>query len=246
MEKLGLGYAELKKINPGIVYASISGYGTYGPYSQRPGYDVTSQAASGIMHLTGQTDGEPTRVGSSIGDTVGGVTSLVALLAALYCKNQTGLGQMVEVSLTDSLIALSAQDYIRYFANGEVPTRMGNIYKTWTPYGTYRCKDGYYNLGCGTDKHFQLFAKAIGRPELGDMDEYRTHADRVAHRTQLDNIINAWAANKAVADIIDLMVKSGVPCAPVNTMLELAQDEHCAGARNMFPALDQPGIGEFR
>ena len=246
MDKLGLGYSELEKINPRIIYASISGYGTYGPYWSRPGYDVTAQAMSGIMHLTGQPGGEPTRVGSSIGDTVGGVTSLVALLAALYCKAQTGLGQMVEVSLVDSLIALSAQDYIRYFAAGEVPARMGNIYKTWTPYGTYQAADGYYNLGCGTDKHFQLFAKAIGRPELGDMDEYRTHPDRVAHRQQLDDIINAWAADKTVKDICDRMVASGVPCAPVNTIVELAQDEHIAGARDMFPTLDQPGIGEFR
>ena len=246
MDKLGVGYEELKKINPGIVYASISGYGTYGPYWSRPGYDVTAQAMSGIMHLTGQAGGEPTRVGSSIGDTVGGVSSLVALLAALYCKSQTGLGQKVEVSLVDSLISLSAQDYIRYFAAGEVPARMGNIYKTWTPYGTYKAADGYYNLGCGTDKHFQLFAKAIGRPELGEMAEYRTHADRVAHRQQLDDIINAWAADKKVKDIIDLMVASGVPCAPVNTIVELAQDEHIAGAREMFPTLDQPGIGEFR
>ena len=246
MDKLGVGYEELKKINPGIVYASISGYGTYGPYWSRPGYDVTAQAMSGIMYLTGQANGEPTRVGSSIGDTVGGVTSLVALLAALYCKSQTGLGQKVEVSLVDCLISLSAQDYIRYFATGEVPARMGNIYKTWTPYGTYQAADGYYNLGCGTDKHFKLFAKAIGRPELGDMDEYRTHADRVAHRQQLDDIINAWAKERTVKDICALLDASGVPCAPVNSIVELSQDEHIAGAREMFPTLDQPGIGEFR
>ena len=246
MEKLGVGYEELKKINPGVVYVSISGYGTYGPYKSRPGYDVTAQAMSGIMYLTGQANGEPTRVGSSIGDTVGGVTSLVALLAALYCKNRTGIGQKVEVSLVDCLISLSTQDYIRYFAAGEVPTRMGNIYKTWTPYGTYQAADGYYNLGCGTDKHFQLFAKAIGHPELSDMDEYRTHPDRVAHRQQLDDIINAWAKERSVKEICSLLDASGVPCSPVNSIVELAEDEHIAGAREMFPTLDQPGIGEFR
>ena len=246
MEKLGVGYEELKKINPGVVYVSISGYGTYGPYKSRPGYDVTAQAMSGIMYLTGQANGEPTRVGSSIGDTVGGVTSLVALLAALYCKNRTGIGQKVEVSLVDCLISLSTQDYIRYFAAGEVPTRMGNIYKTWTPYGTYQAADGYYNLGCGTDKHFQLFAKAIGHPELSDMDEYRTHPDRVAHRQQLDDIINAWAKERTVKEICSLLDASGVPCSPVNSIVELAEDEHIAGAREMFPTLDQPGIGEFR
>jgi len=192
MDKLGLGYDELSRINPGIIYASISGYGTYGPYSQRPGYDVTAQAMSGIMYLTGQADGDPTRVGSSYGDTTAGVNIVLAILAAVYNRYQTGLGQKVETSLVDSLITLSAQDYIRYFAAGELPMRMGNIYKTWTPYGTYKAKDGHYNLGCGTDKHFRLFADTIGHPELGTMDEYRTHADRVAHRQQLDDIINAW------------------------------------------------------
>ena len=246
MDKLGLGYDELAKINPGIIYASISGYGTYGPYSQRPGYDVTAQAMSGIMHLTGRADGEPTRVGSSYGDTTAGVNIVLAILAAVYNRSQTGLGQKVETSLVDSLISLSTQDYIRYFAAGEVPMRMGNIYKTWTPYGTYKAKDGYYNLGCGTDKHFRLFADAIGRPELGSMDEFRTHADRVAHRQQLDDMINAWAANKTVKEIVEIMVKAGVPIAPVNSIVEMAEDEHIAGARDMFPTLNQKGIGDLR
>ena len=160
MDKLGLGYEELAKINPGIIYASISGYGTYGPYSQRPGYDVTAQAMSGLMFLTGFPDAPPTRVGSSFGDTTAGVNIVLAILAALYDRSHTGLGQKVETSLVDSLISLSTQDYIRYFAAGQVPSRMGNIYKTWTPYGTYQAKDGYYNVGVGTEKHFALFAEA--------------------------------------------------------------------------------------
>lgn len=246
MDRLGLGYEELKKANPGIVYASISGYGTYGPYAQRPGYDATAQAMSGIMYMTGPEGGEPTRVGSSVADTVGGVTSLVALLAALLCKARTGLGQKVEVSLVDAMISLSTQDYIRYFVRGEVPTRIGNIYKTWTPYGTYRAKDGYYNIGCGADKQFQFLAKAMGRPELGEMPEYRTHADRVARRRQLDDIINGWAADKTVQEVIDILVESGVPCAPVNSIVELEKDEHIAGAREMFPTLHQPGVGDFK
>ena len=246
MDKLGLGYSELCSINPGLIYVSISGYGTYGPYRDRPGYDTTAQAMSGIMYLTGQSDGEPTRVGSSIGDTVGVVSSLVALLAALYSKGKTGRGQMVEVSLVDSLISLSTQDYIRYFAAGEVPVRMGNIYKTWTPYGTYKAKDGYYNLGCGTDRHFQLFAAAIGMPELSNTEDYCTHADRVAHRGQLDAIINNWAKDKTINEICELMVRSGVPCAPVNSIVELSMDEHIAGARNMFPKMNQPGVEDLR
>lgn len=246
MDKLGLGYEALSALNPGIIYASISGFGTYGPYKDRPGYDVTAQAISGLMYLTGFPDGAPTRVGSSFGDTTAGVNAVLAILAALYCRSITGQGQMVEASLVDSLISLSTQDYIRYFAAGEIPVRMGNIYKTWTPYGTYQAKDGYYNLGCGTDKHFSLFSALIGHPELAEDPRFLHHRQRVEHRQELDDIINAWAADKSVKEICDLMVSGGVPCGPVNSIVEVSQDEHIAGARDMFPTLKQDGIGDLR
>lgn len=246
MDKLGLGYEALSALNPGIIYASISGFGTYGPYKDRPGYDVTAQAISGLMYLTGFPDGAPTRVGSSFGDTTAGVNAVLAILAALYCRSITGQGQMVEASLVDSLISLSTQDYIRYFAAGEIPVRMGNIYKTWTPYGTYQAKDGYYNLGCGTDRHFSLFSALIGHPELAEDPRFLHHRQRVEHRQELDDIINAWAADKSVKEICDLMVSGGVPCGPVNSIVEISQDEHIAGARDMFPTLKQDGIGDLR
>ena len=246
MDKLGLSYAALSQINPGIIYASISGFGTYGPYSQRPGYDVTAQAIGGIMYLTGEAGGAPMRIGSSYGDTTAGVNAVLAILAALYSRSMTGLGQMVETSLVDSLVALSTQDYIRYFAAGMVPERMGNIYKTWTPYGTYKAKDGYYNIGCGTDRHFALFCRAMGRPELAADPRFTDHPHRVNHRGELDEIINAWAADKTVREICDLLVNAGVPCGPVNSIVEISQDEHIAGAREMFPTLKQEGIGDLK
>ena len=246
MNKLGVGYEILKKINPGIVYVSISGYGTYGPYANRPGYDVVAQAMSGIMSLTGPVEGPPSRVGSSVGDTVGGVSSLVALLAALYCKSKTGLGQMVEVALVDSLLTLSAQDYIRYFATGEEPVRMGNYYRSWAPYGTYKAADGYYNIGCGTDEFFWAFAKAMGHSEMIQMEEFRTHAARVKNIREMDEIINDWAKDKTVKEVCSIIASAGVPCAPVYSIKELEQDEHIAGAREMFPTINQPGIGEYR
>jgi len=246
MDRLGLGYDVLKEINPGLIYASISGYGTYGPYSKRPGYDVIAQGISGLMYLTGQPDSPPTRVGSSIGDTAAGINAVVAILAALYCRNATGQGQKVETALVDSLISLSTQDYIRYFIAGEVPQRMGNIYKSWAPYGTYPAKDGYYNIGVGTDAHFRLFAEVIGQPQMADDPKYATHAARVANREAMDAIINQWASDKTVMDICDKMVEHGVPAAPINSIVEVSQDEHIAGARDMFPTLSQDGLGDFR
>ena len=246
MDKLGLGYEELAKINPGIIYASISGFGTYGPYSKRPGYDVTAQAMSGLMYLTGMPENPPTRVGSSFGDTTAGVNIVVAILAALYNRNQTGRGQKVETSLVDSLIALSAQDYIRYFAAGEVPVRMGNIYKTWTPYGTYKAKDGYFNIGAATTKFFISLCNVMGHPELIDDPRFKEKEDRVVNRDALDVYINEWTSTRTVAEIIDILVEEKIPCAPVNSIVEVSQDPHIAGARDMFPTLDQKDIGKFR
>ncbi len=246
MERLGVGYKVLKELNSRLIYASISGYGTYGPYKDRPGYDVIAQGMSGLMYLTGQHDAPPTRVGSSIGDTVAGMNAVVAILAALYSRQRTGKGQMVETSLVDGLISLSTQDYIRYFIAGEVPCRMGNIYKSWAPYGTYRACDGYYNLGVGTDAHFRLFAEAIGQPQMADDPHFITHADRVTNRKAMDSIINSWAADKTVAQVCDIMVQKGVPAAPVNSIVEVSQDPHIAGAREMFPTLQQEGLGDMK
>lgn len=246
MDRLGVGYGVLKELNPRLIYASISGYGTYGPYKDRPGYDVIAQGMSGLMHLTGQADAPPTRVGSSIGDTVAGMNAVIAILAALYNRVQTGKGQMVETSLVDGLISLSTQDYIRYFVGGEVPCRMGNIYKSWAPYGTYKASDGFYNLGVGTDAHFRLFAEAIGHADMADDPNFATHADRVANREAMDSIINSWAADKTVAQICDIMVQKGVPAAPVNSIVEISKDPHIAGAREMFPTLRQEGLGDMQ
>ncbi len=246
MDRLGLGYEVLKAINPRLIYASISGYGTYGPYKDRPGYDVIAQGMSGLMYLTGQEDAPPTRVGSSIGDTCAGINAVVAILAALYCRQQTGIGQMVETSLVDGLISLSTQDYIRYFVGGEIPCRMGNIYKSWAPYGTYKAKDGYYNIGVGTDAHFRLFANAIGHPDMAEDPRFLHHPDRVANRQALDAIIDAWAADKTAAQICDILVQQGVPAAPVNSIAEVSKDPHIAGAREMFPTLEQAGLGAMQ
>jgi len=246
MDRLGLGYEVLSAINPKLIYASISGYGTYGPYRDRPGYDVIAQGVSGLMYLTGQPDAPPTRVGSSIGDTVAGTNIVVAILAALYAREHTGKGQMVETSLVDGLISLSLQDYIRYFVGGEVPCRMGNIYKSWAPYGTYKAMDGYYNLGVGTDAHFRLFAEAIGHGYMADDPRFATHADRVTNRAEMDAVINQWSADKTVSQICYIMVQAGVPAAPVNSIVEVSQDPHIAGAREMFPILQQPGIGDMQ
>lgn len=246
MDKLGLGYDVLKEINPRLVYVSVSGYGTYGPYKNRPGYDTIAQAVGGLMHLTGDPDGPPTRAGVCVGDTIAGLTATIAILAGVFHQRETGQGVRAETSLVDALVAVSLVENNRYFASGIVPQRMGNIYKLWTPYGTYKAKDGYYNIGVGTDKQFQFFAPAIGHPELATDPKFIRDVERVQNRDELDNIINEWASTKTVKEIIDILVKADVPCGPVNSIADLEVDEHVAGARNMFPILEQPGVGAWK
>lgn len=246
MEKLGLGYDVLSELNPRLVYASISGYGTFGPYSKYPGYDCIAQGESGIMNVTGFPENPPTRIGSSFGDTTAGVSINVGILAALYCRNMTGKGQKVETSLVESLITLSAQENMRYFATGEDVTRMGNNYKSWHPYGIFQASDGYYVIGSGTQAQFELFAKTIGHPELIDDPRFTDNPHRIEHRQELTDIIFEWAKTKTVKEVCAILRTGGVPCGPVNSIKDLAEDEHFAGARGMFPILHQEGLGDLR
>lgn len=246
MDRLGLGYQKLANINERIIYASISGFGTYGPYAERPGYDTIAQGMSGIMYITGQPDGPPTRIGSSYGDTVAGMNAVIGILAALHARTATGRGQMVEVSLVDSLISLSTQEYTQYFADGTVPSRMGNDYKRWAPYGAYAAKDGYFIIGCGTERHFKIFAEQVlDKPLLIANKKFATHSDRVVNRKELNKIINEWSKDKTVAEVCSVLVKADIPAGPVNSIKELDGDEHFAKIREMFITMMQEGIGNL-
>lgn len=243
MDKLGIGYKDLKKINPKIIFANISGYGSNGPDAFLPGYDVVSQGTGGIMEMTGYAGGPPTRVGSSIGDTMGGVGMVIGVLAALNRREQCGEGMEIDISLTDMVTALCTREYVRYFGGGEIPGRMGNDYKLWAPYGLYKAKDGWYAVACGTDRHFELFAKDLMGVDAATLEKYSTHEKRVADREGVDAFVNAWAADKTVDEITELFAREGIPGGPVMDIKKLWKDPQVAGERNMFPLQTQEGLG---
>ena len=244
MKKLGIGYEDLKAVNPKIIFANISGYGSNGPDSMLPGYDVVSQGTGGIMELTGETDGPPTRVGSSIGDTMGGISMLIGVLAALNHRERTGEGMEIDVALTDVVTSLCTREYVRYFGGGEIPTRMGNRYKLWHPYGLYRAKDGWYAVACGTEKHFASLAVLL-ELDAETYARYETHAKRLTDRAGVDALIDAWAADKTAAECVALLVKAGVPAGPVLNIRQLYTDPQVAVEREMFRLQTQEGLGTF-
>lgn len=246
MDRLGLGYEAIRAMNRKIVYACISGFGQTGPYAHRPCYDIVGQAMGGIMAFTGFPNSEPQRVGASIGDVMAGMSSCVGMLAALYEAQQSGEGQIVDVSLVDSVVALCPQDYSCWFGGGSPPVQMGNQYRAWVPYGTYKAMDGYYIIGAGTEAHFRSFCNTVlERPDMAQNPEYCDNPHRVAHRAEIDAVINAWAADKHVDDICAKLRAAGVPFGKINNAADVEAAPQTK-ARQMIVTQYSDEMGELK
>ena len=247
MDRLGLGYEELKKINPRIIYASISGFGTTGPYAKRPAYDVISQAMGGIMNLVGEEGGEPLKIGASVGDITAGMNIIIGILAALHSRQNTGMGQKVETSLVESIICLQQPENNRYFVNGQIVPRTGSRHATNCPYGTYHAKDGQFMIGCGKDELFyKLCRNVLGRPECAEDPRLLTISSRVENRDLVCEVLEGWSMQYTVEEVVDKLLAEGIPAGPLLTIKELAEDPHFNDHRQMFPYMEQPGVGSFR
>jgi len=246
MEKLGLGYETLKEINPGIVYGCVSGFGHYGPYSQRAGYDIIGQAMGGLMSTTGWPGGEPTRTGTAMGDVLGGLSVTIGVLAAVINKIKTGEGQKVDVALVDSVV--SSLEIINqiYLATGRIPERIGNRYESTYPYDSFRVKDGSIVIACGNDKLFSILANEMGQPELTEDSRFTRNIDRVNNHAPLKEIIEKWSINHTIDELVEKLLDLGIPTAPINTIDRVVKDPHIAGARKMFVEVDHPVAGKVK
>lgn len=247
MKKLGLTYEELRKRNPRIIYASASGFGTYGPYSDQPGYDIVAQGMSGIMSLTGHRGGPPTRVGSSIADASSGINLVVGILAALYAREHTGEGQAIEIALVDSVVGLTTVENMRYFATGKVAERNGNHYALLSPYGSYRAKDKEFIIGCGNQKLYELLCtKVMNRPDLLTDERFLTVLDRAANDDAMTEEVEKWTRTVTAKEAIAILQANGIPAGPLNDTSDIVVDEHIAGAREMFPEVEHPVVGKLK
>jgi formyl-CoA transferase len=246
MEKLGLGYDDLKKVNPGIIYAAISGFGHTGRYSQRPGYDIISQAMSGLMSTTGWPDSEPTRTGTAMGDILGGLSNAIGILAAIYNRHETGEGQKVDVALVDSAVASLEIINMIYLVEGRIPQRIGNRYESTYPYDSFRASDGSLVIGAGNDKLYASMCEVMGRPELAEDPRFLRVRDRVENHAELKPIVEEWTMNLTVDEVYEKLSSAGVPCAPIYNIEQVVNDPHIAGDREMFVDIEHPVAGKMK
>jgi formyl-CoA transferase len=245
MEKLGLGYEDLKKVNPAIVYGAISGFGHYGPYSKRAGYDIIGQAMSGLMSTTGWEGGPPTRTGTAIGDVVGGLSCAVGILAAYINRLKTGVGEKVDISLVDSMVSALEIINMIYLCTGRIPTRIGNRYESIYPYDSFKAKDGDVIIACGNDKLYGLLKEIIKDEAMGD-PQFANNILRVKNHDPLKEIVESWTRERSVDEIVGIMLAAGIPSAPINTIDRVVKDPHITEARQMFVDTEHPKAGKIR
>lgn len=246
MEKLGLGYEDLKNVNPRIIYGCISGFGHYGPYKDRAGYDIIGQAMSGLMSTTGWPGGEPTRTGTAMSDVLAGLSAAVGILAALRSRDITGIGQKVDIALVDSTVASLEIINQIYLVEGRIPQRIGNRYESVYPYDSFRTKDGSLVIGGGNDKLWQKICQLMGQPELASKEGFETNYKRVQNHEEVKKVVEAWTITKGMDDLVSELLDAGVPAAPINTIDKVVNDPHISGAREMFVEVDHPKAGKMK
>lgn len=242
MERLGLGYEELKKINPAIVYGAVSGFGQYGPYSSRAGYDIVGQAMSGLMSTTGWPDTPPTRSGTAISDVSAGLSCCIGVLAAYINRLKTGEGEKVDISLVDTMVSSLEIINMIYLCTGRVPDRIGNRYEAIYPYDSFQAKDGMVVIACGNNKLYELLKGLIGDPRLA-APEFSDNLLRVEHHKKLKAILEEWTVLHGIHDIVDRLLTAGIPSAPIYSIDQVVKDPHIGGAREMFVEVEHPKAG---
>ena len=247
MDRLGLGYSVLKELNPRLIYGAITGFGSTGPYSDRPGYDIISQAMGGLMSVTGQEGDPPTRSGNAIGDVLGGMNLAIGVLTALHARELTGVGQYIDVSLVDSVVASLEQAWQRYFVSGKLPTRHGNYYDAIAPYDSFAAKDGYLVIGCGNQRLFEIFCnQLLHRPELITDERFLDVPLRVKNNKEFKVYVEEWLKDIPVAEAVDMILAVGIPAGPILDLAQISTDPHIAGARHMFTEVEHPTAGTLK
>jgi CoA:oxalate CoA-transferase len=245
MERLGLGYEELSKINPRLIYASISGFGHTGPRRNDVSYDVIGQAMGGLMSVTGSPDGEPLKAGISLADYMGGYNGVIAILAALHYRTSSGEGQAIDISMQDSIWSMVFPDRANYLDTHVVPKRTGNKLSSSAPFGAYSARDGYVVICTITDPQWQKVLQAIGREDLSGEQRYATRENRTNNMDEVDSLVQGWCKEKTVEEALAALKGFQVPCSPLPTFDQVANDPHLL-SRDMIVEVDQPVSGKVK
>jgi crotonobetainyl-CoA:carnitine CoA-transferase CaiB-like acyl-CoA transferase len=224
LKKYGLDYDSLKKINPKLIYCSITGFGQNGPYAPRPGYDFLVQGMGGLMSITGPIEGPPYKAGVAVGDIFTGLYSTIAIEAALVRRERTGEGTFIDCCLIDSVVGILGNQALYYLVSGKEPPRMGNAHATVIPYDVFKASDGDFIIASGNDRQYKRLMQLLGRAELAEDPRFRENKDRIANRVELTPILNELTSKFTRADLIEKLEAAGVPAGPINTLSEVFAD----------------------
>jgi len=248
LARYGLGYEDLKKINPRLIYCSVTGFGQTGPYRERPGYDFMIQGMGGMMSVTGEPDGAPgggpQRAGVPIADIITGMYASIAICAALAHRAQSGAGQRLDLALLDSQIALLAYQNTNYFATGKAPARIGNLHPNIVPYQPFRASDGEVILACGNDNLFRKFCEAAGCAVLATDPRFATNGKRVENRKELTRLLGEIFAKRTKKEWVDLLDAAGVPNGPINDIAQVFAEPQVK-ARGVKIEVEHPVAGRM-
>jgi len=236
LKTLGLSYADIKEINPSIIYCSITGYGQNGPLAERAGYDLVFQGMGGLMSITGERDdapgGGPQKVGIAVTDVLTGMYASLAISAAITHRERTGQGQYIDLALLDTIVAFGANQIVSWFCSGNIPRRWGNAHAQITPYGAFETSDGHMILAIGNDGQFARFCKAVGRADLASDPRFKENAQRVRNRDALVTIVTDLMRTRTRAEWNAVLTAANVPCGPINNIKEVF-DEPQVQARGL-------------
>ena len=245
MERFGLGYDAIKAVNPGIIYASISGFGQDGPYHRLPAYDQIMQGISGLMSLTGEPEGDPQKVGIAVSDIGAGMWAAFAVMAAAHHRARDGEGQYIDVSMLDGQVAWLTYQAAYLFATGQPPRRLGAAHPNLCPYQAFMCQDGkYINIAVGSERIWERFCDGMQLEGLGSPD-YATNGDRVTNRSALVPYLQQVFLTRPVAEWVESLQKFSVPCGPINDLADVFADPQIE-ARDMLQEMMHPTVGKIK
>ncbi|GAA1374978.1 CaiB/BaiF CoA transferase family protein [Peribacillus frigoritolerans] len=242
MERLGLGYEDLKALNPKIIHCSITGFGHTGPYKQLPGYDFLAQAMSGFMSVNGTSNGEPVKAGVAMADLYAGLYAIISILAALEARNQTGRGQHCDISLMDSMVASLLNIGTGFLNTGNLPKRYGNQHPTLVPYQNFQTKDKEIIIAVGNDRQFQRLCSLINTEELPQDERFATANARIIYREELIPRLQEVILTKTADEWLTLFKENNIPCGPINTLDRVFTDEQVL-ERQMIQEVEHPTVG---
>lgn len=242
LKRFGLDYDSLAAVNPGIIYSSVTGFGQTGPRAEEPGYDAALQGMTGVMSVTGEPDGRPSKVGAAWIDILTGLTSTIGILAALHERETSGKGQHIDVSLFDVGIAMMANIAQSYLATRETPGRLGNAHPQVAPYQDFRASDGFFMLAANNNDQFRRLCETVGLPDLPDDDRFRDNADRVRNREALETLINEKMGHNTRDYWMDALQQAGITVTSINTVADALDDPQAAARKSVWD-IEHPTLG---